>query len=173
MPKGGAPGQLQNVSSEKAKVIISSLNELYLLGKPETNEQVKDRIDTYFQFCSESGLRPGIESLSLALGVRRETLYRWRNGIGCDAERQEIVCHATDLIHAYLEQAGLQGQLSPPTMIFLAKNWMGYKDSVSIEQSLPSEKTGIALSADELPRLDGIGTGNKKIVYDESEVDFS
>ena len=33
----------------------------------------------------------------------------------------------------------LQGKISPPSGIFLAKNWLGYKDQISIEESIPHD----------------------------------
>lgn len=152
---GKAPqGQLTEMNPVKVKAIIHSLRELYDMGKPETNSELKERIDMFFQFCEDSNIRPGVQALCTALHISRTTLYRWSNGEDCDKERQEIIGMAKSFIESFLEQVTLSGQVSPPVGIFLLKNWCSYKDTVSIEENMPHEETRRVLSVAELPRLD-------------------
>lgn len=132
---------------------VSSLMELREKGKPKDNEELKQRIDEYFNFCQNSSIRPGVETLALALGISRVTLFQWGRGVNCDAERTEIIEAARALINAFIEQCVLSGKISPPCGIFLLKNWMNYRDTVSIEESIPITATQKALTAAELPRL--------------------
>lgn len=37
------------------------------------------------------------------------------------------------------------------------KNWLSYKDAISIEESIPNKEERRILTADQLPRLDGSG----------------
>lgn len=134
-------GQLTELNPEKVRAIIHSLRELYDLGRPETNEELRQRIDMFFQFCEESSLRPGIQVLCTALHISRTTLFRWSNGEDCDAERREIIGMARSFIASFLEQVTLGGQVSPPVGIFLLKNWCSYKDTVSIEET--TARTGV------------------------------
>lgn len=125
---------------EKIQGLITSLEQLYRLGKPKTNEELRERIDNYFTFCASSAVRPSVESLALACGVTRQTLYYWKKGEkGADAEKQEIIEHALSLIHTFLEQCILSGAINPPAGIFLAKNWMGYRDVISFEDATALE----------------------------------
>lgn len=65
---GKAPqGQLTEMNPVKVKAIIHSLRELYDMGKPETNSELKERIDMFFQFCEDSSIRPGVQALCTAL----------------------------------------------------------------------------------------------------------
>lgn len=52
-----------------------------------------------------------------------------------------------------LQQAVLGGKISPPSGIFLMKNWLGYKDSISMEEATPVKCGSRPLSADQLPQL--------------------
>ena len=52
-----------------------------------------------------------------------------------------------------IEQAMLGGKISPPSGIFLMKNWLSYKDAISIEESIPNKETKRILTAAELPKL--------------------
>ena len=105
------------------------------MGKPETNSELKERIDMFFGFCEESNVRPGVQALCTALHISRTTLFRWSNGEDCDKERQEIIGMAKSFIDSFLEQITLSGQVSPPVGIFLLKNWCSYKDTVSLEDA--------------------------------------
>lgn len=50
---------------------------------------------------------------------------------------------------AFIEQAMLGGKISPPSGIFLMKNWLSYKDAISIEESMPRKDERQIISADE------------------------
>ena len=114
--------------------IVKSLIDLADMGKPRTDDEVQQRIDYYFRLCAEREFRPGIESMSAALGISRKTLYAWRKGKGCSEYRTEIVNRAVSLCHGFLEQAILRGKINPASGIFFLKNWAGYKDTVSFEE---------------------------------------
>ena len=156
-------GQLTEMNPVKVKAIIHSLRELYDMGKPETNSELKQRIDMFFQFCEDSNIRPGVQALCTALHIGRTTLFRWSNGEDCDRERQEIISMAKSFIDSFLEQVTLSGQVSPPVGIFLLKNWCSYKDTVSIEESIPNKEEKHVLTAAELPRLGDLAEGTGKI----------
>lgn len=168
----GAQGQLTEVSPEKVRAIIHNLKELYDMGRPETNEELRERVDMFFQFCEESSVRPGVQALCTALHISRTTLFRWSNGEDCDRERQEIIGMAKSFIDSFLEQVTLSGQVSPPVGIFLLKNWCSYKDTVSIEENTPKtdvrrhlasrEELGLEVPT-ERPKLPGMGNYDDEI----------
>jgi len=55
--------QVNDLDPDFVAETVKSLRELNDLGKPETDEEVRTRIDQYFEFCQDTGNRPGIESL--------------------------------------------------------------------------------------------------------------
>ena len=132
---------------------VSEVNGFYDLDGSIRSESSWKRIDDYFSFCERSGIRPGIETLCLSLHISRTTLFRWSNGIECSSDRQEIVQSAKSFIGAFIEQCMLGGKISPPSGIFLMKNWLNYKDTISFEESVPQEDKRRALTAAELPKL--------------------
>ena len=136
MQKNNYPGQqLSVLPDDFVQETVKSLKELNEMGKPETDAEVQGRVDQYFQFCEDSGCRPGIESLCLALHISRTTLFNWVHGLGCSQERQDIAERAKSFIGAFLEQSVLRGKISPPSGIFIMKNWLGYRDTISFEDS--------------------------------------
>lgn len=136
MAKNNYPSQqLSDLPDDFVQETVQSLKQLNDMGKPETDTEVQERIDQYFQFCEDSGCRPGIESLCLSLHVSRTTLFNWVHGVGCSQERQQIAERAKSFIGAFLEQSVLRGKISPPSGIFIMKNWLGYRDTISFEDA--------------------------------------
>ena len=146
-------GQIDDMETSTVQELVTSLKQLHDRGKPETDEEIKQRIDEYFSFCQQSSIRPGIESLCMALHISRTTLFNWNNGTGCSERCQELIQSAKSFIAAYIEQALLSGKVSPPSGIFLMKKRLSYKDTVSIEESIPNKEEKHVLTASELPRL--------------------
>ncbi len=135
---------LDEIESTEVQTIVTSLQELHALGRPKTDEEFKNRIDEYFAFCQRSSIRPGIESLCLSLHITRQRLYDICNGVSCSEERQQAAQSAKSFIAAYIEQAHLQGKINPASGIFLMKNWLNYKDSISFEEGATQQKETIA-----------------------------
>ena len=150
---------LDDVPPAQVRDIVSSLRELHDLGKPVTDAETEEMIYAYFEFCERSSIRPGIESLCLSLHISRTTLFRWNNGQDCSERRKELIQTAKSFIAACLEQYFLSGKINPATGIFLAKNWMGYRDTISLEESVPQSSVRQAMNASELPKL-GLGLHN-------------
>lgn len=125
--------QLEKLKPTDIKPTVQNLMELRNLGKPQTDQEVRERIDDYFQFCQEKGFRPAIESLCLALHISRMTLWKWEHQQGCSAERAETVRDAKAFIAAFLETTFVNGRINPVSGIFLLKNWLGYKDTIEID----------------------------------------
>ena len=134
---------LEKIDPKTVQAITMSLVDLYNKGKPKTDNEVRQRVNEYFEYCQASSLRPGVETLRTALHVSRSTLYEWSQGRNC----------SKSIIDSFLEQAMLSGKVNPATGIFYCKNWLGYHDSISLEESLPRTSTQEALRAEDLPKL--------------------
>ena len=144
---------LNDIEPGEVSEIVTSIKELHDLGRPTTDDEVESRINEYFALCQRSGLRPGIESLCLSLHITRTTLFNWSHGEKCSERRQELAQSAKAFIAAYLEQAVMRGKISPPSGIFLMKNWLNYKDTISLDESVGNKIATHLLTASELPRL--------------------
>ena len=87
-------------------------------------EQVRQRVDDYFNFCVRNDMRPHIEGLALSIGVSRQTLWNWRQ-VG--RERGAVIDQAVQLIASLTEAWALNGKLNPATFCFIAKNHFNQK----------------------------------------------
>ena len=132
MAKNNLPTNgLNEISAEYAHETIKSLNDLYNLGRPENDDDVAQRVDDYFKFCEQSSLRPGVESLALALSVSRTAIWNWE----------------------HLEQAMLSNKIYPGSGIFMLKNWANYKDSLDISTDHIENSTVPQMSQEEIQQI--------------------
>lgn len=139
MPKQPPQAALDNLPREYVSETVNSLAELHSKGRVQTDQECEERIQQYFEFCGKSGLRPGIEGLCLSLGITRQTLSRWMRCEDCTQERQLLIQSAKQYIAAFLEQILVSGKGSTVGAIFAAKNWLGYKDSIILEEAPPKQ----------------------------------
>lgn len=148
---GGLPQKKVNEISGTGE-IMNDLTELLPETKlePSDNEELKRRIQKAIEYCKETDVRLGVETLCLAVGVSRQTFWRWSCGVDCSKERQEIVLQAKQLIAGTLEQMHLQGRLNPVSAIFLSKNWMGYTDKYEVENPANNASSRPEMSIEEI-----------------------
>lgn len=154
------PAQLSNLPDGFTTETVHCLRELASQGKPETLSDLKNRIDNYFMFCENNDFRPGIESISLALGVSRVTFWKWCNSDGCSAEWAKVCEIAKQFVLTFLEQATFKGKINPASSIFYFKNWGNYRDSISFDEAIPINNTRQVLTAADLPNLGKIDKEN-------------
>ena len=95
-------------------------------------EQVKERLGMYFRHCAENDRRPQIIGMCNWLGISRDTLNNWKNGDMRAGTHSDIIKKAYDLMEEMWTDYMTNGKISPPTGIFLAKNWYGYKDVADV-----------------------------------------
>ena len=94
----------------------------------KTNEEIAEILNNYFLQCYETGQIPTVEDMCLALGVTRQSIYRWEHGISCDAERTEMIQKAKEILAAIDAKLVTEGKILPVTYIFRAKNYHGMRD---------------------------------------------
>lgn len=139
------------------KDTVSCITELAQFGKPKDEEELKQRIKQYFDFCADSGFRPCVESLALSLGVDRTTFWRWCNqDIRVSDEWSNTCKKARQAIIAFIESSAISGHLSPPIAIFALKNLANWKDTISFEDATPKDLSGHRYSVDDIPLFDEI-----------------
>jgi len=95
-------------------------------------KQVENRIGEYFQYCSDNDRKPQIVGMCNWLGITRDTLNKWQNGVTRPGEHSDIIKRAVSMIEEMWADYMQSGKLNPATGIFLAKNWYGYKDVADV-----------------------------------------
>ncbi len=110
--------------------IMDELRKLPPVSKREP-DKVKERLDYYFQYCTNNGVKCSVEGMTLALGVSRQTLWEWENDIG--SKSGELVRRAKELINTLLTQWSMDGKMPFPFTIWLQKQHYGYSDTKVLE----------------------------------------
>ena len=95
-------------------------------------EQVQKRIGDYLSYCAENDRRPQIVGMCNWLGISRDTLNKWINGATRSETHSDIVKKAYEIMEEMWTDYMQYGKISPPTAIFLAKNWFNYKDVADV-----------------------------------------
>lgn len=156
MAKNTIHNELAELEPGDIRLMVDNLMQLNSLGKCKNNEEVRDRIQLFFDFCRDKAFRPGVESLATALCIHRNTLFQWSKGKNCDPERTEIINNALQIIHAFLEQSGLSGKLSPPSYIFLCKAWLGYRETSPVSDFKQEKDIDTVIPVDDLAKRLGL-----------------
>lgn len=117
-----------NAPPDEVSAAIAKAAEAMSMPTVQSDEECRQRISDYFQWCVEHASVPLWEELALYLGIVRETLWRWSQGIGCSAERRNMVKKAKEALATIDAGLAAKGKIQPVVYIFRAKNFFDMKD---------------------------------------------
>lgn len=103
---------------------------LYCNSQPTSDEEVNQRIISYFQTCQDEIMPPTMEGLWLCLGIRKTVFYEWRAGKR-GTVRAEMLKRAQLAIAECDTQMAIAGKMPQILYIYRTKNhyhWL--KDQV-------------------------------------------
>ena len=130
--RGSKSASLAHNTSAKADDIRRiGKNLLYWYNKPKavTDEEIAERLQEYFIRTLENGEMLTVETMSLALGYPRQTLWKWETGAeGSTPTRRDLIKKAKELLASFDAQLVQENKVNPTTYIFRAKNYFGLKD---------------------------------------------
>lgn len=120
--------------------------------------QVEERIWWYFGHCVEYDMKPTVVGMCNSLGIHRDTLNQWKNGVARPGTHQEIVLRAYRMMEELWEDYMLNGKVNPVSGIFLGKAMFGYREQQEIiltpnqqNQFTPEDVATIEAKYAELP----------------------
>lgn len=165
-----ANNELKNPIKENKGELSARIKRLKVIYDwPKINidddKQVEDRINLYFNYTAEAGIKPSIEGLALALGISRKTIWDWdneRRRAQVSGSRADIIKKAKDFIALLINDAALDNKIYPSTWIFYAKNYFGMSDKQEIEIKA-SQPLGDQLSPEEIAKRVGLPDPNEPV----------
>lgn len=98
------------------------------MKKFKTVEELRERIDTFYEYCEINEIPLNFERLATYLGVDRKTIWNYEH----DDEFAPLITEVRDRILADLMERGLTGQINATFGIFCLKNY-GYSDRQEVE----------------------------------------
>ena len=120
-------GLMKNVSK-----IVGSALAGYRMQPCKDIEEMKTRIDLFFEECMKQNMLPTVEGLALTLGVTRKALEDWESGKYAK-EKGPIISKAKEVIAAVDAQLVASGVMPAVPYIFRAKNYYGMSDKTEVE----------------------------------------
>lgn len=113
--------------------LVSITDELRRLPPIEKNnpEGVRERLDYYFRYCAENGVKCSVEGMVLATGRSRQTLWEWENDP--KSKSGELVRRAKEAINTMLVQWAMDSKMPFPYAIWLQKNHYQYTENKVLE----------------------------------------
>lgn len=151
------PQHRGNIDPELTKQIGAELMHWYKMDKAVTDEEIAERLEHYFERTLGGGKLPTVESMCLALGYDRKTIWEWETGgAGSTPFRCNVIKKAKHIIASYDANLVAEGKLNPVTYIFRSKNFYGMRDQVE-HVVTPNNPLGDATSPEEIKKRLGEG----------------
>ncbi len=98
----------------------------------ENEQQVKNRLVEYYNYCFEKGFELTVTGLALAFGITRKDLLEYANGVKGSKECVRVMSLALTSLEEYNESALVDNRGNPISRMFLMKNNFGYADKTDI-----------------------------------------
>lgn len=140
-----------NIPPDEKQIIVRHNVEVWSLGKLQdrnNEEEVRERIATYFSICEKNQQMPTVAGLALAFGIDRATLWTWidnKTGVIKNQEVLDTLKGVYNLISSQYEGMLTQGKITPVSAFFLLQNNFGYKnqtDHVVVAAAAEDPETG-------------------------------
>ena len=136
-PKRSEALKVHTEPGEMSRLIMNSMG-LRQMGSVEIDmtdpKAIKNRIDNFLDYCISRDIKPTVESMALAFGTDRVSLWRLKEGQQRDlpeACRAELK-RGYDLMNELLTQTMNAGKVNPVSAIFLLKNNHAYRDQTEV-----------------------------------------
>lgn len=92
-------------------------------------EDIKLELQGYFECCYANDIVPTISSMSVWLGVNKDTIY---DNIARKTTVAEVLSQAVDFCHSINENGAISGSINSVLYMFLSKNYYGMHDNSTI-----------------------------------------
>ena len=114
-------------------------------------EQVRQRVNDYFDFCETHNKRPQMVGLANWLDIDKNTLSAWKAGIIKRTDIAPIISRAMAILEEYMVDQMQDSKTNPANWIFLLKNMFQYRDQQDVVVSPNTDNTR-DMSQDELEK---------------------
>lgn len=123
-----------NVKKYNSIVTSKSFDIVASRGYPRAFKDYQEcltEVEEYFKLCYDCNVIPTIASMSVYLGLNRDTLYNYANNPKL-YDYSDVLKMAINTCQSYQETAVLDGSIPSVPFIFLSKNYYGLKDTTDI-----------------------------------------
>lgn len=126
-------GAIDNVPEDNSKRIafVKAIAALPPLPDKHDVDALNKRLDEYLSLCDEYGMKVGNIACYTALGIPKQTMWRWErgeDGARNDSALRDFAKRVKNLCGLYRETLMQDGKINPVTGIFWQKNYDGLRD---------------------------------------------
>ena len=112
---------------------VMKLNELGAQPLDRKSEkEMNQRFDDYLKLCMAYDIQPSNQACYLALGVPKERISEWSNGVNGTTFQCNFAKKVKQTISAFREIAANEGKINTVWAIFMGKNYDGLKDQQDV-----------------------------------------
>ena len=90
---------------------------------------LKEELQKYFECCYDNSIVPTISSMSVWLGVNKDTIY---SHISSKSNVADVLSQAVNFCHSINENGALSGSINSVLYMFLSKNYYGMQDNSTL-----------------------------------------
>lgn len=120
----------QALEDSPNRILISAAMAVYSMPPLNLNDPmaVAERVQWYFDQCSNNGIPPGVAGLANALGVTRATIFAWANGETRSDDKRYMYTarRALSLLEAVWESNMQTGMIDSGVGKLIGQNNFGY-----------------------------------------------
>ena len=106
-------------------------------------EDIRDRVDFYYQLCATDGVRPNLPGLALAFGLTRTGLMNAMSVKRMTREAAQELGRGIAMMDEILSGMVLDGKVMPVAAIYLMNNWLGYKNASEVTTRTETIETSV------------------------------
>lgn len=133
--------------------VLSQIMKWYKLPRVQSEDELQERLELFFETCVETGEYPTVEKMSLSIGITTQEIGRYRRGERLSSERFIwLLDRAYETIHAVEAQMASERATDATVYIFRSKNYFGMTNEVNVNY-VSDDRLGRAKSDKELEEL--------------------
>ena len=158
-----------SVETDEDKALVSKLlTEVlteYRQEKVKSDEELAERLDSYFKRCAENGQVPTVEEMCLSTGYSYSTCWDWETGRrkGFSNSTADIIKKAKEMLKTFDAKLVISGKLNFLAYCFRAKNYYGMSDKTEYILT-PNTNSDSDYSTDDIRKRYAIDSEDKKLL---------
>lgn len=106
-------------------------------------EEIRERVDFYYQLCVTDGVRPNLPGLALAFGLTRTGLMNAMSDRRMTRDAAQELGRGIAMMDEILSGMVLDGRVMPVAAIYLMNNWLGYKNASEVTTRTETVETSV------------------------------
>lgn len=106
-------------------------------------EEIRERVNFYYQLCVTDGVRPNLPGLALSFGLTRTGLINAMSDRRMTREAAQELGRGIAMMDEILSGMVLDGKVMPVAAIYLMNNWLGYKNASEVTTRTETVETSV------------------------------